>query len=277
MYLSGTKVSTASEVIWTADGEVTSLIPGLALDWNTVAMSGEHVDFYHCPDDTVAMRHYDATELPDGAVWIGELNEKFSFEIATYKANFTQVGEVTYSGEVASGFNATSYLTADIPAQASIGSYTFITKVTANTSPKTQAGVGNSENDKSYVRIFSSSTLGIWNGSANQGTFAVTSGTTYWVALHYNGTNTVQYVLADDNYTLDTLPEFTNWTANVTVDSSFMSDVFGNKMYIGRHVNDSTSGEYWGGSIDLENTVLKGKQAFFETPETTWWKPLGGI
>ena len=87
----------------------------------------------------------------------------------------------------------------------------------------------------------------------------------------------MQYVLADNNYTLDTLPEFTTWTANVTVDGSFMSDVFGNKMYIGRHCNDSTSGEYWGGSIDLENTVLKGKQAFFETPETTWWKPLGEI
>ena len=87
-----------------------ALIPGIALDWNTVAMSGEHVDFYHCPDNTIAMRHYGATELPDGAVWIGELNEKFSLENVTYKANFTQVGEVTYSGNLATMGETSSLL-----------------------------------------------------------------------------------------------------------------------------------------------------------------------
>ena len=270
MYLSGTKVSTDSEVIWVVEGEYGEILPGVMAE-SEGSVRTTYKAMYK-PDD-IALYFHNTTV--SGRIWLGEITILPNLLGKYPKANFEQVGDVTYTDKVASGFNASSYLTAEIATKTSIGSYTFITKVTVATSPQTQAGVGNSENDKGYVRIFHSSTLGIWDGSANQGTFAVTAGNVYWVALHYNGENTVQYVLEDNSYTLDTLPEFTTWTSNVTVEGSFMSDIFGNKMYIGRHVNDSTSGEYWGGTIDLENTVLKGKTPYFEGPETVWWKPLG--
>ena len=276
MYLSGTKVSTASEVVWTADGEVTSLIPGIALDWGVNDFGGEHTDFYYCPDNTVAMRHYDTTELPDGAVWIGELNNKFLLHNVTYKANFTQVGEVTYSGEVASLAEDSSLLAnKNTP---TINEFFPVTvDLTLKVTPTDISG---------YNIVFRNNIEGNYAGFRNgkfrmsagdQGDVFMENGKTYWVRFTQTPqtssfTCTGHYMEDDGTYTIDTLPEVSNtaWTQGFSITFQFVTS--DNPFYIGNAIAD---GSTFNGSIDLAS--VKMRQGTNADTLTTWWKTLGEI
>lgn len=277
MYLSGTKVSTASEVVWTADGEATSILPGIALDWNTVAMSGEHVDFYHCPDNTIAMRHYAATELPDGAVWIGELNNKFSSENVTYKANFTQVGEVTYSGNLATVSDG-NYLLASKNTP-TINEFfpvniDFITKVNATSTATYRAILRNTTNVHFGMH---NQNWYLYNGSRTDGGTAELN-KNYWVRVVQTAetstfTTALYYMEDDGTYTLNTLPDVsnTNWTKALEVaKQAFMS----NEAF---SLGNLGSTQSFNGTIDLANTLMRTFSGTVEPTYTLYWKPLGEI
>lgn len=275
MYLSGTKVSTASEVVWTADGEATSILPGIALDWGVNDFGGEHTDFYHCPDDTIAMRHYDTTELPDGAVWIGELNQKFLLNDATRKVNFTQVGEVTYSGEVASLAEDSSLLanknTPTINEFFPVNT-DFITKVNATT-------LGSY---KVILRNTSNVHFGMYNQTWYiSDTSRETGGTaelnkTYWVRVVQTAqtsafTTALYYMEDDGTYTINTLPEVsnTNWTKAFEVaKQAFMN----NEAF---SLGDSGGTGSFTGTIDLANTMMRTFSGTVEPTYTLYWKSLG--
>ena len=276
MYLSGTKVSTDSEVVWTADGEATGLIPGIALDWGVGDFGGEHVDFYYCPDDTIAMRHYDATELPDGAVWIGELNQKFSLENVTYKANFTQVGEVTYSGNLATMGRTSSFL-ANKNTPTINEFFPATIDLTLRVTPTDISGY-----NIVYRDGVEEKGVGFYNGAfrfagETQGSAVLENGKTYWVRFTQTPetstfTCTGHYMEDDGTYTIDTLPEVTNssWTQGFSVSSQlFVSNAL---FYIGDLENRN---ETFKGSIDLAS--VKMRQGTNADTLTTWWKPLGEI
>ena len=276
MYLSGTKVSTASEVVWTADGEATSILPGIALDWGVNDFGGEHTDFYYCPDDTIAMRHYDATELPDGAVWIGELNEKFSLENVTYKANFTQVGDVTYSGNLATMGETSSFLAnKNTP---TINEFFPVTvDLTLKVTPTDISG---------YNIVYRDSVeeigMGFYNGkfritAGTQGDVFMENGKTYWIRFTQTPqtssfTCTGHYMEDDGTYTIDTLPEVsdTAWTQGF---STSYQPIVSNAPF---RIGDSETREYtFNGTIDLAS--VKMRQGTNADTLTTWWKPLGEI
>ena len=272
MYLSGTKVSTASEVVWTADGEATSIIPGIALDWN-----GEHVDFYYCPDDTIAMKHYDATELPDGAVWIGELNQKFSLENVTYKANFTQVGDVTYSGNLATVSDG-NYLLANKNTP-TINEFfpvniDFITKVNATSTATYRAILRNTTNVHFGMH---NQNWYLYNGSRTDGGTAELN-KTYWVRVVQTAqtstfTTALYYMEDDGTYTIDALPAVSNtkWTKAFEVaKQAFMN----NEAF---SLGNLASLQSFNGSIDLANTLMRTFTGTAEPTYTLYWKPLGEI
>ena len=277
MYLSGTRVSTDSEVVWTADGEATSILPGLALDWGVGDFGGEHVDFYYCPDDTIAMRHYDTTELPDGAVWIGELNEKFSLEIAAYKANFTQVGEVTYSGNLATVSDG-KYLLANKNTP-TINEFfpvniDFITKVNATSTTTYRAILRNTTNVHFGMH---NQNWYLYNGSRTDGGTAELN-KNYWVRVVQTAqtstfTTALYYMEDDGTYTINTLPAVsnTNWTKAFEVaKQAFMN----NEAF---SLGDSGGTGSFTGTIDLANTMMRTFTGTAEPTYTLYWKPLGEI
>lgn len=278
MYLSGTKVSTADTVVWTADGEVTNLIPGIALDWGVNDFGGEHTDFYHCPDNTIAMRHYDATELPDGAVWIGELNNKFLLHNVTYKANFTQVGEVTYSGNLATMAETSSLLAnKNTPTMSEFFpvNIDFITKVNATTLGSYKGIIRNTTNV--HFGMYNQNWY-LYNGSRTDGGTAELN-KTYWVRVVQTAetstfTTALYYMEDDGTYTINTLPDVSNtkWTKALEVaKQAFRS----NEAF---SLGDSGGTGSFTGTIDLANTLMRTFSGTSTEPVyTLYWKPLGGI
>lgn len=253
-----------------------ALIPGLALDWGVNDFGGEHTDFYYCPDNTVAMRHYAATELPEGSVWIGELNNKFLLHNVTYKANFTQVGEVTYSGNLASLAEDSSLLAnKNTP---TINEFFPVTvDLTLRVTPTDISG---------YNIVFRNNIEGNYAGFRNgkfrmsagdQGDVFMENGKTYWVRFTQTPqtssfTCTGHYMEDDGTYTIDTLPEVSNtaWTQGFSTTFQFVTS--DNPFYIGNAIAD---GSTFNGSIDLAS--VKMRQGTNADTLTTWWKPLGGI
>ena len=253
-----------------------ALIPGIALDWGVNDFGGEHTDFYYCPDDTIAMRHYDTTELPDGAVWIGELNQKFSLENVTYKANFTQVGEVTYSGNLASLAEDSSLLAnKNTPTISEFFPATI--DLTVRVTPTDISG---------YNIVFRNNIEGNYAGfrngrfrmsSGDQGDVFMENGKTYWIRITQTPqtssfTCTGHYMEDDGTYTIDTLPEVsdTAWTQGFSITFQFVTS--NNPFYIGNAIAD---GSTFNGSIDLAS--MKMRQGTNADTLTTWWKPLGEI
>ena len=253
-----------------------ALIPGLALDWGVNDFGGEHTDFYYCPDNTVAMRHYAATELPDGAVWIGELNNKFLLHNVTYKANFTQVGEVTYSGNLATMGRTSSFL-ANKNTPTINEFFPATIDLTVRVTPTDISGYNIVYRDSVDERG-----MGFYNGkfritAGTQGDVFMENGKTYWVRFTQTPqtssfTCTGHYMEDDGTYTIDTLPEVSNtaWTQGF---STSYQPIVSNAPF---RIGDSETSEYtFNGTIDLAS--VKMRQGTNADTLTTWWKPLGEI
>ena len=254
-----------------------ALIPGIALDWGVNDFGGEHTDFYYCPDDTVAMRHYDTTELPDGAVWIGELNQKFLLNDATRKVNFTQVGEVTYSGNLAT-LSGGNYLLANKNTP-TINEFfpvntDFITKVNATALGSYKGILRNTSNV--HFGMYNQNWY-LYNGSRTDGGTAELN-KTYWVRVVQTAqtsafTTALYYMEDDGTYTINTLPAVSNtkWTKAFEVaKQAFMN----NEAF---SLGDSGGTGSFTGTIDLANTLMRTFTGTAEPNYTLYWKPLGEI
>ena len=254
-----------------------ALIPGIALDWGVNDSGGEHTDFYYCPDNTVAMRHYDTAELPDGAVWIGELNNKFILHNITYKANFAQVGDVIYSGEVAS-LAETSALKANKNTP-TINEYfpvniDFITKVNASLLGSYKVILRNTTNV--HFGMYNQTWYISDNSRATGGTAELNK--TYWVRVVQTAqtsafTTALYYMEDDGTYTINALPAVsnTNWTKAFEVaKQAFMN----NEAF---SLGDSGGTGSFTGTIDLANTMMRTFTGTAEPTYTLYWKPLGEI
>lgn len=73
----------------------------------------------------------------------------------------------------------------------------------------------------------------------------------YWFKVIWNGTNLIGYLLEDNSYNLETLPETTSWIECWKYDTN----IFLNSKFNFGH-NPRTSREYCKGSIDLANTKI---------------------
>ena len=73
----------------------------------------------------------------------------------------------------------------------------------------------------------------------------------YWFKVIWNGTNLIGYLLEDNSYNLETLPETTSWIECWKYDTNIFLNSKFNFGY-----NPGTTGEYCKGSIDLANTKI---------------------
>lgn len=102
----------------------------------------------------------------------------------------------------------------------------------------------------------------LWNGSGHYGS-AFDINIDYWVCLVDNRSGTyTMYVLKDNNYTKDTLPELTSWNKEFELSGSFFEST---NCFIGGNNYNNTIIENWTGTIDLNNT-------WFESSNTKLWE-----
>lgn len=102
----------------------------------------------------------------------------------------------------------------------------------------------------------------LWNGSGHYGS-AFDINTDYWVCLVDNRSGTyTMYVLKDNNYTKDTLPEITSWNKEFEFSGSFFKST---NCVIGGGISNGSIIENWTGTIDLNNT-------WFESGNSKLWE-----
>lgn len=94
--------------------------------------------------------------------------------------------------------------------------------------------------------------FGCYAGGWNTGKTILTAGQTYWFGVDFKNSTYRGYILADDgSYTVDNLPDFSQWSLEWTTSS----DVVSNKKFeIG--YNKNTPDEMFSGTIDLNNTKI---------------------
>lgn len=100
------------------------------------------------------------------------------------------------------------------------------------------------------------------NSTWVDGTNVLSTGVTYWFRVIYDGTNYKGYTLVDDNYTLDTLPDISQWRTEwtTTISIPFANNTFN----IGWC--SSNSSQYWTGNLDLSGCQIK-------IDNSVWWSP----
>lgn len=173
--------------------------------------------------------------------------------------NYTTIGTLVNNEGFLSGFsntNCAKYTTA-IPASTNVEIILKVTPMNLNRGHNvifrplgTNAPFGL---DNNYVPQ-------IFTGSWSNGRTTYSANQTIWLKLIWNGSSNVLYSMADNDYTIDNLPN--NWTTEVTWVTT--TNIFsGYGFNLGQ--NDTAPAEYFQGTIDLNNCRIK-------VNNTTWWE-----
>lgn len=169
---------------------------------------------------------------------------------------YTVVGSPTISDGIVSGFSDSNYLqlnsaipssftSADILFRGNISDFTSHCILLANTISEQYFGV------RTTNQSFS-----IYNSGWTTGTNTLNTNTWYWFRVVFDGTNYIGYTLADNNYTPGTLPSLSSWDQEWTTSANVQADWIKSALCtIG--TNTHFTSEYFRGSIDLNNTIIK--------------------
>lgn len=157
---------------------------------------------------------------------------------------------------ICSGFNSSENkvtINKTFPSTMSSMNLTTKAQFTENSSHSTLFGRSSNGDGTIIIRNNSGFKFGyyndgwIWESSAP----GVELNKWYWFKVTWDGTNLTGYMLEDNSYTLDTLPEIASWTQCWQSTKNMFP---GNSFDIG--YNKNSSGEYCKGSIDLANTKI---------------------
>jgi hypothetical protein len=185
----------------------------------------------------------------DGAVIDVTINSKTITLLDTTQAYITRT---------ISGFNEYHYYNfGKLPA--SITSLKFIARCSV-TSTTTRHNILLSASDAGYqygynIR-YTTSKPSIYCNQWYDGAAAVSPNTYYWYAIIKSGNDYLYYTIQDNDYKIDSLPDFSNWTLQVTNpnEMSNLTWILGN--------NTMTSGQYWTGTIDQLKFEVNGTTIF---------------
>lgn len=219
---------------------------------------------------------FNKAESVSGKVWLGHKVIESHVTNPFPAVNFTQAGEVTYSGNVAT-FADGDYLAAN----KNLPNVSFFPQnfdFTAKIKPKTPSWYNTVFRNAATNVFFGlyGAAWCIYSGSRKTGGSA-TADTTYWIKVQsiYNSETSsyasTLYVLEDNgSYTLETLPALSEWTQAVQFDGNvFMSE---ENFWLS---NDGTVS--FNGDMDLAQVELKTGGVPASGTEISWvsyWKPL---
>lgn len=104
-----------------------------------------------------------------------------------------------------------------------------------------------------YIGIRNSTNLAMYNSGWTQGSTTISKEVWYWYCATFDGTTTTCYLLEDNNYTLDTLPQLSQWSQEFTTNSNIWA---GNTFIFGLNPF-SVQENFKYGTIDLGNTLIE--------------------
>ena len=111
-----------------------------------------------------------------------------------------------------------------------------------------------SDSPERYIGIRSSTNFALYDSGWTQGSTTITKDVWYWYCATFNGTTTTGYILEDNGYTLETLPELSQWSQQWSKTSNIWAS---NQFLFG--VNPFSNGEVLSPSsqLDLSSTLIE--------------------
>lgn len=181
-------------------------------------------------------------------------NNKIKIEQAngTYRIN----GTLSEVDGVYSGFSSTNFI-------ATIGLFPLnpntsriITRASVGTNGSWQTLFSKSVSSQHLVSIQGYVPKFFGFSSITQlSTTPLSVGNTYWFCVDDDGTNATYYTLVDNNYSIDSLPDISSWTAYSRVSHSTYNATMSNASFVfGK--NNGNNSELWAGGIDISNTRM---------------------
>lgn len=173
--------------------------------------------------------------------------------------NVTTVGNLYINNGVASGFSVNNYLTISNKTISDITQFELLTKIKINDSLAADSPIVCKTDAVQDLFISKGRTLSIWDGSTYFGGSTILNTTDwYWVKTILVGNEYKAYLLKDENYTIDTLPEINEWSLEVTTTSNIWS---GSILNVGR--GNLSGNQFFSGSIDISQTYIKVNDEIF--------------
>ena len=210
--------------------------------------------------------------LPDENVFVTE-NKFWSFAPVgqTYSRasvsdfdNFTVTGQVYSDGDMTK-FDSNSWITIPFDVKDFMTSYSFICKLSIDSSYTYQVAMEIEKDDSQLIR-YESGNLGFHHGGSVLTYFSVSNGDIVWVQGVYDGTKYTVYCLKDNNniYTNETLPELSQWTKS----AEKTCDMFNNSSVIYVGTNYNYDPQRWLGGIDMNTLkIYVNDELFWEKKE----------
>lgn len=167
---------------------------------------------------------------------------------------FYNYGCTISDNKLLSGFSPSNYAQITKTFPSSFTSFKAIFKITTGSSVTSHHNCVFGNNGSSNVSIIIRNTgkFSYYTGSWVEGKTVLNTNTTYWFCVNYANNNFTGYVLADNgSYTLDTLPDLSQWSTEWTSSTNIFK---GNIFNIG--YNKNSTSEYFTGSFDLNNCKI---------------------
>ena len=167
---------------------------------------------------------------------------------------FNNYGCTISNNKILSGFSTSNYAQINKTFPNSFTSFKAIFKITTGSSLTSHHNCvfGNNGSSNVSIIIRNTSKFSYYTSSWVEGKTALNANTTYWFCVNYANNNFTGYVLADNgSYTLDTLPDLSQWSTEWTSSTNIFA---GNIFNIG--YNKNSSSEYFTGSFDLNNCKI---------------------
>lgn len=193
-----------------------------------------------------------------------EIAPEWSFINSDFVTNYTVVGSPTITDDyVVSGFSNSNYVKIPNSFPSSFTSADMIFKVNLTSTSSNSVILCRSSASEQYYGIKANNRkFSIYNSGWTDGTNALDLNTWYWCRVQYDGTTWKGYTLEDNNYTLATLPDISNWRQEWSTSIGWVSS---NSCDIGN--NFATTAEYFHGEIDLLNCSIS-------LDGTNWWRAV---
>ena len=197
-------------------------------------------------------------EFKDKKVCLMPIRERNYKEILENKkalnSEIENIGiSITEEG-ISSGYSSSNYLVLPTSFPTSIESYSLTFRAMISTLDRhctllAKASSGESQfsirnNSGGYMSVYT-------NSSWTTGKTPIQTGVYYWYKFNFDGTNLTAYLLEDNGYTIDTLPDLGSWSLEF---SSNVNPLSNNIYRIGQNYNATS--EYFNGEIDLLNSRI---------------------
>lgn len=205
----------------------------------------------------------EVTTLPDGSfvnsqtsVLMPYNNDKVYHNVETVQkyVYFNNYGCTISNDKILSGFSSSNYAQINKTFPSSFTSFKAIFKITTGSSLTSHHNCvfGNNGSTNTSIIIRNTSKFSYYTGSWVEGKTALNANTTYWFCVNYANSNFTGYILADNgSYTLDTLPDLSQWSTEWTSSTNIFA---GNIFNIG--YNKNSTSEFFTGSFDLNNCKI---------------------